>query len=107
MKQTLKIFSAAKLAQHSARLKNLRIEDMEATRPEDKDEILAGIPDTAAFNAHLQTMLFSELFPSWASLDAAQQNQYIGHIIRWHKIGLNSGQVEQGTDENNLEHEEA
>eukprot|EP00927_Polykrikos_kofoidii_P006462 TRINITY_DN12613_c0_g1_i3.p1 TRINITY_DN12613_c0_g1~~TRINITY_DN12613_c0_g1_i3.p1 ORF type:complete len:616 (-),score=52.87 TRINITY_DN12613_c0_g1_i3:264-2111(-) len=48
MKQRLKIFAAADLLKHSSRLRNLKVEEMDSAIPEDKEEILASIPDKAA-----------------------------------------------------------
>ena len=49
----------------------------------DKAEILAGIDDVDQFDAHLQHLLFEDLFPSWRSLDATEQFHLIGQIVRW------------------------
>merc|ERR1712137_79391 len=70
MEQALKVHSANALQDHESSLRNLRIETMESTRPEDKEEILASIHDHAAFDLQLQSLLFEDLFPSWRTLNA-------------------------------------
>jgi len=60
-----KIHSSWSLDRRVDGLKTLKVEDMEATRPEDKAEILAAIPDKEAFDSDMQRMLFSDLLPSW------------------------------------------
>eukprot|EP00929_Paragymnodinium_shiwhaense_P089003 TRINITY_DN49276_c0_g1_i2.p1 TRINITY_DN49276_c0_g1~~TRINITY_DN49276_c0_g1_i2.p1 ORF type:complete len:384 (-),score=46.73 TRINITY_DN49276_c0_g1_i2:32-1183(-) len=60
MPQALKFVSTNALQQvASARLQNLRIQDMQAARKEDVQEILSKIPDVDAFNAKLHELLFS------------------------------------------------
>lgn len=84
MRQQLKIRSATGFAAHEKQLRTLRIVDMEATRPEDKAEILSDIPDTVAFDTHLQQLLFEDLFPAWFSFDAIEQMHRIARIARWY-----------------------
>merc|ERR1711874_354621 len=86
MHQSLKIPSLQALDEHEDDLKQLRIEDMKASRPEDIDEILGKIPDHGAFNACLQTLLFQDILPSWRSIDVACQLDRVGHMIRYHKV---------------------
>jgi len=83
MIQSLKIHSSWSLAQKAETLRLLKIEDMEASRPEDKAEILATIADTAAFDAHVQHMLFEELIPAWGNTDDMEQMNRIGSNARW------------------------
>merc|ERR1712217_83891 len=87
-KQDLKIYSTTVLENHTGRLRLMKIENMEATRPEDKEEILAGIPDHEAFNDRLQELLFQELFPAWSSLDAELQMHRIARMSRWGQISF-------------------
>ena len=74
---------------------DLRIEDMRATRPEDIQEILAGIPDKAAFNVELQRLLFETLIPNWCNLNIQEQMLVAGKIIRWQSLAVerNSGGI--------------
>merc|ERR1712151_111486 len=65
MAQHLKLYSADTLVRQENFLRELNILNMEASCAEDKINILAGIDDTDAFNAHLQHLLFDELFPTW------------------------------------------
>merc|ERR1712100_30032 len=58
MQQHLKLLNYRSLEDHAQRLRSLRVESMQASRPEDVLEILSGIPDVAAFNKQLQTILF-------------------------------------------------
>lgn len=62
MRQSLIIcsFESLKRTTTSGMLNDLRIENMEAARKEDIDEILSKILDVALYNAHLQTMFFDE-----------------------------------------------
>merc|ERR1712125_130309 len=73
MRQSLKIHSAWAYAKHCDSLRKLQVVNMEATRPEDKAFILERIPDTDAFDHHIQHLLFDELFPCWHQLDDIQQ----------------------------------
>ena len=53
MRQDIKIVSSDALNRNERRLRNMHIENMEATRQEDKDEILRKIDDHAAFDARV------------------------------------------------------
>jgi len=59
------------------RLATLSVTACQASRPEDRDEILRQIPDTAEFDAYLQALifnergLFSQRFAGFGILDAA------------------------------------
>ena len=64
---------------------------MQATREEDRLEILAKIPNHEDFNAHLQKLLFEDLFPAWRCLDVALQLDRMGHMLRWHDVGRRRG----------------
>merc|ERR1712087_867631 len=68
-----------------------RIEEMNASRPEDKDAILAKITDRAAYNQHVQRMLFDDLLPSWRHLDVSKQLDRAGHILRWKSVACQRG----------------
>merc|ERR1711964_921760 len=54
MCQRLKLFSQTSLEKHEAKLRGLKIANMNASRPEDAKEILDKIPDKDAFNMHMQ-----------------------------------------------------
>merc|ERR1711933_288154 len=82
MKQHLKVPYFRFLEQHAEQLRNLRIENMEASRPEDVREILAAIPDVDLFNKHLQSLIFDKLIPSWNNLDAQDQMSIVAKIVR-------------------------
>eukprot|EP00443_Scrippsiella_acuminata_P048499 CAMPEP_0115279672 /NCGR_PEP_ID=MMETSP0270-20121206/58384_1 /TAXON_ID=71861 /ORGANISM="Scrippsiella trochoidea, Strain CCMP3099" /LENGTH=714 /DNA_ID=CAMNT_0002696367 /DNA_START=159 /DNA_END=2303 /DNA_ORIENTATION=- len=86
MAQTLKFSSARVLEKHQDQLRSLRIEDMQATCPEDKEKILSGIQDVAAFNQELQRLLFEDLVPAWRDLDAMEQMERLGHLARWEQV---------------------
>jgi hypothetical protein len=83
MLQALKIYSRACLTSNQQGLKSLKVEDMEATRPEDKAEILDAIADKEGFNTQLQTLLFDDLLPSWHLSDFMAQMDRIGYAARW------------------------
>jgi len=93
MRQSLKVASLDALNEHEARLRDIRIEDMEAARPEDKDEILHKIQDCAAFNARLQVLLFEDLLPGWKRMDVAQQLDCTGQILRWQVVARSIGSL--------------
>ena len=64
-------------------MRNLRVQNMQASRLEDIAEILASIPDKEAFNSGLQTLLFDKLIPNWHNLDACEQMAVVGRVARW------------------------
>merc|ERR1719253_1771756 len=80
------MFSAEVLAKHEESLRKLKIEDMEASRPEDKKEILDRIPDVARFNTKMQELLFGELFPAWSNWDAERQAAHVSRMLRWQLV---------------------
>eukprot|EP00929_Paragymnodinium_shiwhaense_P006378 TRINITY_DN10968_c0_g2_i1.p1 TRINITY_DN10968_c0_g2~~TRINITY_DN10968_c0_g2_i1.p1 ORF type:complete len:456 (-),score=79.89 TRINITY_DN10968_c0_g2_i1:345-1712(-) len=72
MGQSLKIVSTHLLEEaRSTKLQHLCIQDMEAARPEDVQDILSKIPDVDAFNARLHELLHSRtgLLAQWAKFD--------------------------------------
>ena len=91
MKQSIKIASTDALDRNEGDLRNLRIENMEATRPEDRDEILRKIEDHDAFDARVQTLLFNDLLPAWRRLDVASQLDRVGHFVRWQAVANRRG----------------
>ena len=88
MKQNLKLLSVRSLHDHKETLQDLKIERMEASRPEDIVEILAAIPDKALFNAKLQSMIFQSIIPSWNNIDALEQAVSIGRVARWQRLSV-------------------
>merc|ERR1711937_521336 len=72
--------------QHEDDLRTLCVQRMQATREEDRREILAKIPNYDIFNAHLQHLLFEDLLPSWSRLDVAKQLDQMGHVLRWREV---------------------
>ena len=70
MDQHVILHSHEALEQHSEQLRSLRVEDCSASRPEDKEAILAKIgpgPEIAEFNSRLQQLLLGSegLFAGW------------------------------------------
>merc|ERR1712113_953204 len=61
LKQNMKIWSNNSLQEQKQFLKGLKIEEMSASRPEDIQDILAKIHDTASFNDRLQKLIFDDL----------------------------------------------
>merc|ERR1719373_1127753 len=88
MVQHLKFRSADSLAKNEDRLRRLRIEDMQASRPEDKEAILSRIPDPAAFDAELQVLLFKDLLPAWRTMDAMEQMQRLATVSYWQTLAV-------------------
>ncbi|CAE8582669.1 unnamed protein product, partial [Polarella glacialis] len=75
MPQNLKIKCGQELHAFEERLRSLKVQEMEASRPEDVAEILAKIPDKDVFNAQLQTLIFDEqtgLLAQWRILDTTE-----------------------------------
>eukprot|EP00931_Biecheleriopsis_adriatica_P033441 TRINITY_DN19408_c2_g1_i1.p1 TRINITY_DN19408_c2_g1~~TRINITY_DN19408_c2_g1_i1.p1 ORF type:complete len:734 (+),score=127.56 TRINITY_DN19408_c2_g1_i1:36-2237(+) len=83
MEQHLVIHSGKCLLQYEDMLRNVKVEKMKATRPEDVEEILAKIPDKAAFNEQLQRLIFAELLGNFDHLDSSQRMKRIGSLVRW------------------------
>lgn len=86
VRQSLKMFSEATLHEHEASLHKLRVQDMQASRPEDVQEILDKIPDKEMFNRKLQKQIFDEhsgLLALWIGLDNTEQMERLGKIARW------------------------
>ena len=72
MDQHVVLHSHETLKQHSGQLRSLRVEDCSASRPEDKEAILAKIghgPEIAEFNSRLQQLLLGSegLFAGWTN----------------------------------------
>jgi len=83
MKQRMKLLNFMSLHDHEERLRNLKVEDMTASRPEDVQQILDSIPDKKEFNRNLQTLIFDKLIIQWNDFDAADQMVVAGKLIRW------------------------
>jgi len=86
MRQQIKLPSAEALTQKAEDLRRLRIEDMEASRPEDKEEILSGISDTGAFNAKLRSLLLEDLLPAWSDRNGVERMERLARLARWLKV---------------------
>ena len=70
MKQVVKLHSKMSLDAHRQTVETLRVEEMKASREEDKRMILAKIGDTDTFNVKVRHMLLnadSGLFSRWSS----------------------------------------
>lgn len=85
MRQRVQVLSRKRAEKHEPMLRALRVEDMQASRREDVEQILAKIPDKAKFNSKLQEMLFGHtgLLNLWAQLDGKQRLTSIGWWLRW------------------------
>ncbi|CAE7227215.1 unnamed protein product [Symbiodinium natans] len=75
LKQHVKMHSREVLEDMTDSLRNLRVEDMEASRAEDVDFILNKIECTSEFNRKLQVLIFDKagLLSNWRQLDAAHR----------------------------------
>lgn len=91
IRQSLKIYSTGSLDQHAEELKKMKVENMNATRPEDKEDILAGIPDKKTFDEALQCLIFDDLIPSWKHFDDQEQLSRVGRRARWFTVGKELG----------------
>merc|ERR1711924_112299 len=82
IEQALKISSIRALDKHQESLRELRVENMKASRLEDVEQILAKIPDKQVFNAKLRNLLFLKLFPNWRFLDVNTKMLRVGRLAR-------------------------
>jgi len=80
-RQYLKVYADACLTAHEDDLRGLKIENMEASRPEDITEILSNIADTNAFNDRLQSLIFGTLVGNWRNLDLKEKLRKVGHVL--------------------------
>ena len=84
--QHLIIRSRDNLQGNDQKLRHLRIENMQASRQEDVEEILRKIQDVEGFNARFQELLFDPregLFSQWLQLNGMHQMERIGRFMRW------------------------
>ena len=96
MEQNLKLRNKETLIFRQNTLRCLDVTEMQASRPEDVQAILAKIPDTKAFNDYLQDLMFdrnSALLTNWHKADALQQMEEASRVLRWARI---SEAVEDG-----------
>lgn len=82
MDQHVKVRSQDFLEANKETLQSLQIQNMEASRPEDKVSILSKIPDVDEFNGRLQTLLF-RVFANWQNMDASEQLERLGRMSKW------------------------
>lgn len=86
MAQHLKVRNSEALMRRQRTLEGLRVENMQASRPEDVEEILSKIPDKAAFNKSLQELIFDPdvgLLVNWRQADALQKMEFASHVLKW------------------------
>jgi hypothetical protein len=86
MPQSLRLPSLLTLEANKDALGSLKIADMQASRPEDKEEILSRISDHEAFDAKLHDLLMGQLLPSWSKMDSSDQMTQAGRIARWQSV---------------------
>lgn len=92
----VKIPSKNALAQHMEGLRFLKVQDLQATRPEDVEEILGKIPDFESFNQALHELIFDPqlgILATWSDLDAARQMEEVGRLLRWGRADAGRGLV--------------
>lgn len=67
MPQHMRLHCEHSCSLHQQNLKDLKVEDMRASNPDDKEMILGKIADKAAFNAEIQHLIFGEggLLQGW------------------------------------------
>merc|ERR1712218_447283 len=83
--QHIKLKDADSLDGKEQRIRNLRISQMQATRPEDIQEILAGIPDLEAFDLRLNRLILDTrdgLLNSYRRVDGRSIMERIGVCVR-------------------------
>merc|ERR1712023_453193 len=99
MEQSLKCYSVKSVSVNKTRLKEIKVENMKASRKEDVEYILMSIPDKALFNRHLQHILFdtkSGLFAAWTSLNGTQQMNRVGRLCGLLDLSCRSRLSERG-----------
>ena len=95
LKQHVKMHSKILLERKAGGLNNLRVQDMQASRPEDVQYILERIPDKTLFNAKLQKLIFDKtgLLSTWCQLDASRQMEEVGNLLKWSLADDGRGEV--------------
>ncbi|CAJ1443668.1 unnamed protein product [Effrenium voratum] len=86
----------AALEQHIGDLEDMRVEFMQASRPEDVQEILSKIPDIDTFNEALHKLILDPqlgILAQWVDLDAVRQMEEVGRLLRWGKVDQGRGVV--------------
>eukprot|EP00931_Biecheleriopsis_adriatica_P117426 TRINITY_DN9294_c0_g1_i1.p1 TRINITY_DN9294_c0_g1~~TRINITY_DN9294_c0_g1_i1.p1 ORF type:complete len:623 (-),score=110.88 TRINITY_DN9294_c0_g1_i1:46-1914(-) len=86
MEQKLKLLSRENFRAKRKHLRNLKVQEMQASRKEDIDEILSKIPDCDDFNQRLSELIFSDetgLLAAWGHMDANEQLSRIGVWLVW------------------------
>ena len=84
------------LLRRQCTLEGLQVENMQASRPEDVQHILAKIPDKQAFNQDLKKLIFDRqegLLAAWKKADVLQQMEELSHVLRWADL---SREIEDG-----------
>jgi len=97
LKQHVKMHSRPLLVMKKESLQNLKVENMEASRPEDVDYILSRIPNKNVFNQKLQKLIFDKagLLSTWFQLDAARQMEEVGNLLKWSLADDGRGEIWQ------------
>ena len=96
MDQKLMLKSKTILLRRQCTLEGLQVENMQASRPEDVQHILAKIPDKQAFNQDLKKLIFDRqegLLAAWKKADVLQQMEELSHVLRWADL---SREIEDG-----------
>merc|ERR1711920_927470 len=86
MKTSVKFLSASSLTGQVESLRSLDVRAMQASRPEDVQEILDSISDKDLFNTHLNNIIFDSetgMLAEWRSLDGVQRMERLGTIARF------------------------
>jgi len=86
MQQSVKLSSRLALDRQYNWLRSLSVRDMEASRVEDKAEILARIGDIDSFDRSLQKIIFEDLFSGWSELGTQDKLRHGGALVRWHCV---------------------
>ena len=96
MDQKLMLKSKTILLRRQGTLEGLQVENMQASRPEDVEHILAKIPDKQAFNQDLKKLIFDRnegLLAAWKKTDVLQQMEELTNVLRWADL---SNKIEDG-----------
>lgn len=82
LSQHMKLVSVENLRQNEGALRELRVQDMKASRPEDVELILSKIPDKEAFNTRLQHLIFDVIVANWHAQDLRAKLRKAGQCVR-------------------------
>jgi hypothetical protein len=91
--QCLIVKSDQLVSELEVKLRQVKVQNMVSSRPEDILAILAKIPDADAFNAQLQSLFFDKqdgLLARWQKFDAVERFDHVGRLARLQMLRISS-----------------